>query len=247
MSASTIARSARLRTTPQRAARELSRRRWTVLAPHPDDETLGTGALLCALADAGRPARVVYLTDGAASHVGAPAWPRTRIAALRRREARAALRALGGARAPSPVFLDWPDAAPFGPASAVFEASVARLASLLRRDGATALVTTWAHEPHCDHAAAAAVARAAVARLFGRVALYWCVVWGWRAPEAAALTGYRTLPTPRRIAHAARRRAAIARHRSQIGAVIPGCADGFILPRGMLRVEDQILFGPERP
>ncbi len=43
-----------------------------VLAPHPDDESLGCGALLAA-AFAGKGARVVCLTDGSGSHPGSRA------------------------------------------------------------------------------------------------------------------------------------------------------------------------------
>ena len=42
--------------------------RFVLLAPHPDDETLGLGATLADLSDAGHDLLVVLLTDGGASH-----------------------------------------------------------------------------------------------------------------------------------------------------------------------------------
>lgn len=42
--------------------------RFVLLAPHPDDETLGLGATLADLSDAGHDLVVVLLTDGGASH-----------------------------------------------------------------------------------------------------------------------------------------------------------------------------------
>ncbi len=68
-----------------------------VLAPHMDDEVLGCGATLCAVA-AHNPAHVVYLTDGARSPAPPFPWAQSSSAELpsiRRREARRAMRALG--------------------------------------------------------------------------------------------------------------------------------------------------------
>ena len=68
--------------------------RTVVLAPHPDDESLGCGGLLARLAAHGVPARVVVVTDGAQSHPGSAAYPPERLRALREAEARAAVAAL---------------------------------------------------------------------------------------------------------------------------------------------------------
>src|SRR5690606_16204888 len=46
----------------------LPARRITVIAPHPDDESLGCGGLIAALAADGRAVQVVFVTDGAGSH-----------------------------------------------------------------------------------------------------------------------------------------------------------------------------------
>ena len=63
-----------------------------VLAPHPDDESLGCGGLIAAALAAGRRLGVVFLSDGAASHPGHPA---AALRAMREAEARAALTRLG--------------------------------------------------------------------------------------------------------------------------------------------------------
>ena len=63
-----------------------------VLAPHPDDESLGCGGLIAAAAAAGLPLRVVVVSDGTGSH---PAVPPARLKALREAETRAAIAALG--------------------------------------------------------------------------------------------------------------------------------------------------------
>jgi LmbE family N-acetylglucosaminyl deacetylase len=237
-------RRAILRSRPGERDRMLAAGRWLVLAPHPDDETLGAGALLCALADAGRPAQVVYLTDGSASHPGSPTWSRGRLAGLRRREARAALRRLCGVGAPEPVFLDWPDAAPPAPDSSLFAATALRLARLIQSEQITNLATTWPLEPHCDHAAAAALGQAVARRQRGRVRLYWCVVWGWTIPESRQLERTAALPILSPAAMTRRRRAALAQHRSQLGGVVSDSPGGFRLPPAMKRTvaDVQVLF-----
>jgi len=212
---------------------ELGRHRWLVLAPHPDDETLGAGALIASLRQTGEPVAVAFLTDGAASHPGSATHSPARLRQLRRREACAALRALNGStRGIAPVFLDWPDAVPFAAGTRPFAATVAKLAAICRRDRITALATTWSGEPHCDHAAAFAVADAVVRASFGRLALYQYLVWGWGEPGVDE--GLRALPLDGRRSRA-RRRMAISRHRSQTQALVTDSADAFRLPLTMIR------------
>lgn len=149
---------------------------WLVLAPHPDDETLGAGALIYHASRIGRLAGVVFLTDGAASHPTADAAARARLSRLRRDEAAAALGLLCGGEAVSIDHLGWPDAHPFAAGSAEFHDTVARLVATCRERGVTALAVTADHEPHCDHAAASRVA-AAVAKVLD-IDIFDYLVWG---------------------------------------------------------------------
>ena len=74
------------------------REKIVVLAPHPDDETLGCGGLL-ARAFAGAGAHVVCVTDGSASHPASREWPPVRLAEMRRGELIEAIEILGGGAA----------------------------------------------------------------------------------------------------------------------------------------------------
>jgi LmbE family N-acetylglucosaminyl deacetylase len=209
---------ARLRALPPRTLAELvGDRPVLVLAPHPDDESLGCGGLI-ALACAHRlPVQVAILTDGAASHPGAAAWPPARIAALRQQEARAAAAALGLPKERL-AFLAAPDGqAPHeGPA---FARLAAKLAGLAQACDVATICATWIGDPHPDHAAAAHLAAAVAARLGLRHLAY--PVWTWAAPDAA------DLPTPpaagARLNIAAvlpLKRRAIAAHASQTTPLI---------------------------
>src|SRR5512139_3826571 len=63
-----------------------------VLAPHPDDETLGCGGTLCLHADHGDSVTAVFLTSG---ELGLKHLPREKAWAVREAEARKAASILG--------------------------------------------------------------------------------------------------------------------------------------------------------
>lgn len=207
--------------------------RWLVLAPHADDETLGAGALVAEAAGAGRLAGVVYLTDGAGSHANGG----SKLARLRQREARLAVRRLAGRAAPLPVFLGWPDAHPFAVGSAAWRVAVRRLACLIRARSVDAIAVTGAQEPHCDHTAFHALACAAIASAHRAVALLDYRVWTDPAVPAARLT-LRTRAMP-----PGQRRHALLAHRSQTSAAFGA---GFRLARAAWRMpaSDVLHFTP---
>ncbi|WP_412061040.1 PIG-L deacetylase family protein [Rubrivirga sp. IMCC45206] len=207
--------------TPEAA---LALGRTVVVAPHPDDESLGCGGLLAILSDAGLNPRVVVVTDGSRSHTSA-SYPPDRLAALREDEARAAVAALGlGPDAVS--FLRHPDCDVPGPDH---EAAVAELADVLR--GTDTVVVPWRRDPHCDHEDAWALARAAVAGLDAPPRWIEYAVWAWehaetdRAPRADEVCPWRLDIGAVRD----RKRAAVAAHVSQTTRLIDDDPDGFVL------------------
>jgi LmbE family N-acetylglucosaminyl deacetylase len=197
--------------------------RWLVIAPHPDDETLGAGALIHQTARAQRLAGIAYLTDGSGSH---PASAGRRLVAARKREAALALRRLAGGPVDT-LHLGWRDAFPAQPGDALFDRTCRRLAVLCEKRRVDAIAVTALHEPHCDHAAAARLAYAVrdASRRLLRVAEY--IVWA-EQPLLHDARRYRTPPMP-----AGLRRHALAAHRSQTG---PSQGPGFRLPRAAFRM-----------
>lgn len=203
------------------AGRPWRGRRWLVLAPHPDDETLGAGALIAQVAAAGCFAGLVYLTDGSGSHPSRDGKS-GRLVATRKREAILALRRLSGGRAGPPLFLGWKDAAPEVAGCSSFERSSRRLAALCIRLRVDILATTAPQEPHCDHAAAADLGRAVQARIRRKLILADYIVWG-TAPKARTHYALMTAPILPGV-----RRHALAAHRSQLTA---SHGKGFRLPK----------------
>ncbi len=200
-----------------------ARARWLVLAPHPDDETLGAGALITHCAANDRLGGIVFLTDGCGSHPeGTP-----RVASIRRKEARNAVGRLGGQAIPT-IWMGWRDAHPYSSDSNAFARDAGRLAALLRWHRIDAIAVSDKSEAHCDHVAAYKLAEAALRRARRPIALFAYHVWS-EAPRRARRIATPTMPV-------GQRRHALLAHRSQMSRVI---GEGFRLPRKMLRMTAQ--------
>ncbi|MCA9320105.1 MAG: PIG-L family deacetylase [Planctomycetes bacterium] len=131
---------------PLFAARDLARGPLLVFAPHPDDETIGSGGLILAHRDAGCDLTCAVMTDGslgdASSAHGAG------YIEIRRAECRAAIAALGGGDLRFGTFGD--GALPLALETGELEARVADL--LAERDWST-VVFPSPYELHPDHRA----------------------------------------------------------------------------------------------
>jgi LmbE family N-acetylglucosaminyl deacetylase len=200
-----------------------------ILAPHADDESLGCGGLIAACCARGVQPLVVILTDGTGSHPGSKLYPPERLRQVRAGEARRAVATLG--LAPENLaFLDYPDTA-----LPVSQAVSSRVATLAREHGCNIMLAPWVHDPHCDHEAAAIMAREAAEAANCRLLSY--PVWGWLLPPQQLLpvnevAGFR-LPI---AAHLEVKRNAVAAHASQYSDLITDSPDGFRLPPELLSV-----------
>jgi LmbE family N-acetylglucosaminyl deacetylase len=198
---------------------------FVVLSPHPDDESLGLGGLIKQARNVGQRAIIVVLTDGAGSHTKSRDYPAARLIALRKHEVLNAASLLG-LDARDLHHFDQPDAgAPSSGSS--FERAVGDLATIIRSSGSRNLFVTWRHDPHCDHAAAAALGKATIA-LCPDVRLWEYPIWGWHLdPETEissnGASGYRIDITSEIEIKAQ----AIAAHQSQMTDLIADDAEGF--------------------
>jgi LmbE family N-acetylglucosaminyl deacetylase len=160
-----------------------------VVAPHPDDKSLGCGALILEAVAACRPVRIVFLSDGTGSHPKSLTYPAARLRALRENEARAAAVSLG-----VPVshidFLRLPDGSVPSSGAEAERASVA-IANAAKAC-AGAIFVTWRHYQHCDHQAAHAITRAAQHRRDPRLFEY--SIWGRGVELEQDLMGPARLP-----------------------------------------------------
>jgi len=132
---------------------EASTRSCLVFAPHPDDETLGCGALVARRTRAGAQVHVVVATDGCNSFSSARLTP-AELAAVRHHEVLAALATLGVD--PEKVgFLGFED----GSLAEHLGALVERVGGVIDRVDADDLVVPFVVDGHPDHRALATAVR----------------------------------------------------------------------------------------
>jgi len=145
-----------------------------VLAPHPDDETLGCGVTMMRRIEAGAPVQVVVATDGSK-------WPPEgdprENATVRMAELQEATRLLGVAD-DAVTQLGFPDN---GLADAG-ERLVDAIADAVRAARPADVLVTSEHDPHGDHAALGLATRRAVSGTGIRLLAY--PVWQWIRPGA---------------------------------------------------------------
>ncbi len=202
-----------------------------IVAPHPDDESLGCGGLIASARAGGRDVRLLVISDGVGSHRHSRSHPPARLRALREAETIEAAAALG-LEAAAVRFLRLPDAAvpTEGPDA---ETAVDAIVATADACAAGAVCVTWRHDPHCDHLAAAILVERARPRL-NAARVYEYPIWGWTLPEG---TDVGAGPSGLRLDIAARmeaKRAAVAAHRSQTTALITDDPEGFRLDATML-------------
>lgn len=209
-----------------------------VIAPHPDDETLGCGAAMMTALSAGRTVAVALLTDGEMSHPSSPSHPAAVLAARRRGEFSDAINTLGGEHRDR-LFahrFTLPDTQvpTDGP---VASDAVDALVALACQIDVGAIWTTSRLDPHCDHVAAATIADHIERRLrsLGRMPLrrdY--AVWGrFGHHDPATLANHRIGvldPAPFR----ARKEAAMACYASQLTPLIGDDPNGFVMPQPLV-------------
>ena len=160
-----------------------------IIAPHPDDETLGCGGIACKKIASGAATRFVFVTDGAASHPGRLA-PQI-LRAKREAEAREAVARLG-ATAEHITFLRYPD----GEAASHVEAIAADIARLLEKYEPESVFVPHAQDFTADHAAVNAASRKALAADGRPTSVYEYPVWYWYHWPWVGLSGH--LPGLRR-------------------------------------------------
>lgn len=194
-----------------------------LLAPHPDDESLGCGAAMAALTDMGRRVQVVVVTDGGGSHPSSRSHPPAQLRRLRAAEVNRAVDILTFGRGPPPLLLGYVDThAPDGDAAA--DEAIARILPRMS-PSTTAVWSAWSGDPHTDHIRTARLAARLVARI--PALLLWSYpIWGRFDPQAPvvdadAVVLFETYRWQERKAEA------IAAHASQMTRLIADDPDGF--------------------
>lgn len=174
-----------------------------IVAPHPDDETLGLGATAALLRDAGVDVLVVSVTDGGASYPDQSRLAEAELERIRRMEVRQATAILG---LPEPIALSLPD----GHVADVEEQLALTLTDLLRtRPEGTWCAATWRGDGHPDHEAVGRAAAVAAETTGATLLEYPVWMWHWAEPDDAAVPWDRAFAVASDAAAMNRKRRAI--------------------------------------
>lgn len=152
-----------------------------VIAPHQDDETLGCGGLLTLKRIEGASVRVVYVTDGSASHVGHPQINPADLSARRTGEARRAMSIIGVEQS-SLTFLNMPDGTLAHLSAAASETIISRLADFITSVRPAEILLPCRRDGSSEHDATFQLVQLALARSRHRPRLLEFPVWSWWNP-----------------------------------------------------------------
>jgi LmbE family N-acetylglucosaminyl deacetylase len=198
-----------------------------IVAPHPDDETLGLGAMAAQLVASGVDVQVVSVSDGDAAVPGAPRSERDLLACTRRGELLEATAVLG-VDPPRPLGL------PDGQLTEHEDRLTDSLTGIL--DGVAPgswCAATWRGDGHPDHEAVGRAAALACAATGTTLIEYPIWMWHWAGPSDPAVPWQRAFRVPMPGWARDRKHLAAQRFRSQFEAGADG--SGPVLPPDVLQ------------
>ena len=210
-----------------------------VVAPHPDDETLGCGGAIALLRALGYPVHVLVISNGTLSHPRSLKYPASRLQALREAETLEALSTLGVSET-DVTFMRLQDGAIPTATSPGIRGAVARCRTCLETLLPETIFLPWRTDPHPDHRATWKLIRAALVYVDHYVdhspRLIEYPIWDWDVAQQGDSTTFETAVGWRLDVRAvlATKLRAIAAYRSQTTNLIDDDPEGFQLTPAML-------------
>ncbi len=205
-----------------------------VVAPHPDDETLGCGGAIALLQLQQQDVRILVISDGTQSHPNSKRYPPAALRDLRQCETLRAMNILGVSNT-AVSFLDLPDTSVPQVESSDFPSAVHRCQAYLSSlPPLKTILVPWRYDPHCDHRATYQLIKAAADPT---VRLVEYPIWDWDSqqqkelPEPITITPWRLDIQP----VIALKQQAISAYRSQTTEFINDDPSGFRLSSQMLK------------
>ena len=206
-----------------------------VVAPHPDDESLGCGGAIALLRRFDIEVSVLTMTDGTLSHPNSKRFPAPALRDLRESEMLDALDALG-VTAENATFLRFKDRSVPDFENKNFAAAVEICEKYLRRTKPRTVLLPWRRDPHPDHRATTQIFFETIKRLDEPPRMLEYPIWIWElaetidAPRAEEVRAFRLdIKTV-----SEQKQTAIAAHRSQTTDLIKDDPDGFRLTPDIL-------------
>ncbi len=204
-----------------------------VLAPHPDDETLGCGGLISQRRLQGDSVHVLYITDGEAAFPDSKTLAPASVASMRRAEACSAMRILGVDLAEM-TFLSVPDGTLKDLGAAAAAALESRIATVILRLRPDQIFLPCRRDGSSEHEAAFTRAMGALAQSGLRPRIFQYPVWArWSPRGLVRLLGAKRVWRVGEEGFWDVKRRAIGAYVSQVRGVPPDDAPSF--PRNSSR------------
>lgn len=203
-----------------------------IVAPHPDDETLGCGGAIALLRQLNISVKVLVVSDGTKSHPNSLTYPPSALKKLRQQESLAAL-AILGVPPEAVTFLEMPD----GEVQIARESAkaIALISQYLNRLEPSIIFLPWRKDPHPDHRASWQLFTVATKNLTNPPRIIEYPIWDWDTEQRGdfpdSINAWRLDIT--KVLEL--KQQAIAQYRSQISDLIKDDPQGFRLTPQMLQ------------
>ncbi len=222
-------------TLPWRDTKQIRRQRVVVVAPHPDDETLGCGGAISLLCSKSYNVKVLVVSDGTLSHPNSRKYPAPALQSLRERETIAALKTLGVHRS-AITFLGLKDGSVPTFKSAHFPIAKTMCQAYFKQFVPDTVFLPWRHDPHADHRATWQLIQAAFLGLGISPQKIEYPIWDWDKQQQKPASDMENIAGWRLDISSVidRKLTAIAAYRSQLGRVIDDDPEGFCLSTELL-------------
>lgn len=210
------------------------RQRVLIVAPHPDDETLGCGGAISLLCRQGYDVNVLIISDGTGSHPNSQKYPAPILQSIRSQETCTALAILGVDRS-AITFLNLKDGAIPNVTSPKFHAAKVRCRNYLQATLPDTIFVPWRLDPHPDHRATWQLIQAAILNLEMIPQVIEYPIWDWdilqqTKADLSQVTGWRLDIQSVLV----QKTQAIESYQSQLGQLIDDDPHGFCLSAEML-------------
>jgi LmbE family N-acetylglucosaminyl deacetylase len=219
---------------PFRDIRTIDRQRVLIVAPHPDDETLGCGGSISLLCRKGYDVNVLIISDGTGSHPNSQKYPAPILQSIRSQETLTALAILGVDRS-AITFLNLKDGAIPTVTAPKFHPAKVLCRNYLQVTAPDTIFVPWRLDPHPDHRATWQLIQAAILSLGMMPQVIEYPIWDWDLAQQTTadlrqITGWRLDIESVLV----QKTQAIQSYRSQLGQLIDDDPHGFCLSAEML-------------
>jgi LmbE family N-acetylglucosaminyl deacetylase len=219
---------------PVRDIRTIQRQRVLIVAPHPDDETLGCGGAISLLCHQGYDVNVLIISDGTASHPNSQKYPAPMLRWIRSQETLTALAILGVDRW-AVTFLHLKDGEIPTVTAPKFHVAKVLCRNYLQATLPDTIFVPWRLDPHPDHRATWQLIQAAILSLGMMPQVIEYPIWDWDISQQTTvdlshINGWRL--DIRSVLK--QKNLAIESYRSQLGQLIDDDPNGFCLSAEML-------------